>query len=84
MLARTRDRLARLETEILPKPRVFAAFKVENSVGQHDVVAEVSFTFGEMRNKRVCLFPDPQPAYEGPFEGVDRWRFWRKVSLKSG
>jgi hypothetical protein len=62
MLARTRDRLARLEAEILPRPRVFvmfrveepgaplhaeqlAAFKVENGVGQHDIVAEVSFTF---------------------------------------
>jgi hypothetical protein len=62
MFSRIRDRIAKLEEQILPKPRVFvffragepgipayaeqlAAFKAEKGVGQHDIVAEVSFTF---------------------------------------
>jgi hypothetical protein len=62
MFSRIRDRIAKLEEQILPKPRIFvffraeepdlapyaeqlAAFKAEKGVGQHDIVAEVSFTF---------------------------------------
>jgi hypothetical protein len=48
MLARTRDRLARLEAEILPRPRVFVMFRVEEPGIPHH--AEQLAAFKSERN----------------------------------